>query len=166
MEPVIRLTRPNDINTLKALDLKTHQYPMPLEEWQKRINGSGKKDEARIVVCEVSKIAVGFAMWSIDFEQKFSHLLRLGVLPDFRGRGIGRVLVHKCAQHSHENQCEKIKIVVPHVNCCPGDPDDVSTFLGKVEFHATGEIIHNWRVMYGDDIDGYIFERSLYVTAP
>ena len=165
-EHLIRLTRPDDINTLTALDLKTHQYPMPLKEWQTKLSGSGKQDQARIVLCVVAGLPVGFAMWSIDNEHNISHLLRLGVLPDFRLHGLGRLLVHACAQHSYEMRCDKVKIVVPDLNCSPGDPDDVSAFLNKLEFTATGEIIPEWGEMYGEPIEGYAFERQLYVTAP
>ena len=58
-EPVIRLVRPDDMNKLQTLDLKCYQFPMPLKEWQQRLKGSGKKDEARIVVCEVFQAVAG-----------------------------------------------------------------------------------------------------------
>ena len=43
----------------------------------------------------------------------------------------------------------------------PGDPDDVTEFLDYMGFKATGEIRYDFCVMYGDSVDGFIFERGL-----
>ena len=163
-EPMIRLTRPNDINTLQTLDLKSYHYPMPLVEWQERVKGSGQDKEARIVICEVMHKPVGFAMWSTG-DMETGHLLRIGVMPRFRRKNIGRLLVESCARDLCKSGCEAIKVVVPHIHCCPGDDDDVSEFLRACEFYPNGKVIHDWRRMYGNDIDGYEFERKIDVFA-
>lgn len=164
-EPVIRLTRPSDINKLQALDLKCYHYPMPLKMWQEYVNGSGKTGQARVVICEVFTTSAGFAMWNIAEDQESAQLLRIGVLPKFRRNGLGRLLVKSCIHDASRAKCERINVIVPDLHCDPGHPDDVSVFLGRVGFITTGKVIHSWRTMYGGWVDGYEFERKIDVFA-
>lgn len=161
LEPVVRLTRPDDINDVTMMDLRCYPYPMPMKEWQERIQGSGKQDQARIIVVEVYRKAAGFAMWNID-ENHVGWLCRLGVLPPYRRKKLGCVLMASCVKHCADNHCDKIKAVVPSIHCKPGDPDDVSAFLHYCGFKATGEILYGYCVMYGDETDGYVFERDTH----
>lgn len=162
-EPVVRLTRPSDINNVTMMDLKCYDYPMPMKDWQERIQGSGEVGQARIVVVEVKYVPAGFAMWSID-ENQVGLLHRLGVLPQFRRRHIGTVLMAAFLRHCAENHCDKVRAVIPSINCKPGDPDDVSAFLKFTGWKASGEVLSNYRVMYGDLVDGYVFERRTDVS--
>jgi len=163
-EPIIRLTRPNDINALKDLDLKSYQYPLELDQWQSRVNGSGKPNEPRIVVAEVHRKPVAYAMWSVDKEHNGVHLERLGVLPKYRRCLIGTALIRACLQDGYDKFCEEVRIVVPSIYCCPGKDDDVSFFLNVNGFNANGEIVHDMRKMYGELVDGYIFVRKIDVA--
>jgi GNAT superfamily N-acetyltransferase len=163
-EPVIRLTRPTDINALKDLDLKTYQYPLELDQWQARINGSGKPDESMIVVTEVYRKPVAYAMWNIDKEHNGVHLERLGVLPKFRRNGLGSRLIQRCMQYGYDKFCEEVRIVIPSIYCCPGEPDDVSAFMNANQFKPNGTIAHNMRKMYGESVDGYVFARPIDVN--
>jgi len=162
MEPVVRLTRPDDINAIKAMDLKCYHYPLPMKSWQALINGSGKKDQARIVMTEVYRKPAGFAMWAADESGDFCTLHRVGVLPKFRRNGLGTVLVAACVRHCFENDIAKVRVIVPDIHCCPGEVDDVSGFLNACDFKTTGEIISEFKTMYGDLVDGYVFERGTH----
>lgn len=166
MEPVVRLTRPGDINSVTAIDLKCYHYPLPMKEWQALINGSGKQGQARIVVTEVYRASAGFAMWSVD-EDRICNLHRVGVLPKFRRNGLGTVLVAACVRHCFETNktgkedlIKTARVVVPDIHCSPGDPDDVSAFLSSCDFKPTGKIIPEFKTMYGQPVDGYVFERG------
>ncbi len=168
-EPIIRLTRPTDISALQTLDLKTYHYPLPLKDWQHYVNGSGKAGEARIIIAEVFRKPVGYCMWTMDKLNNGAHLERLGVIPQFRRNLLGRLMVKTCVQHVQEQFYgedieAEIRIIVPHIHCNTDDPDDVSAFLSKVDFVPTGDIVHDWQVMYGELVDGYIFARKLDVT--
>jgi len=154
----IRLSRPNDINSITDMDLKCYPYPLEMSEWQEKIKGSGNKDYARIVVAEYGPMPLGFAMWSADLEH-VGQLHRLGVLPQFRRKGLGTLLLAACNSHCRENQCDVLRTIVPSLHCQPGDPDDVSVFLTRTGFRATGKVLHSYRIMYGDEVDGYEFER-------
>ncbi|MCI0564661.1 MAG: GNAT family N-acetyltransferase [Nitrososphaera sp.] len=160
-EPVVRLTRPGDINSVTRMDLKCYPYPMPMQEWQERIKGSGEKDQARIIVVELYREPAGFAMWNIN-DEHVGFLCRLGVLPKYRRQKVGTLLMASCLKHCQENHCDKVKLVVPSIHCQPGDPDDVSAFLTACGFKTTKEILYNYCVMYGDQIDGYVFERGTH----
>lgn len=159
-EPIVRLTRPADANVLNMLDLKCYPYPFSFEKWEELTNGSGKKSQPRVVVCEVLRKPCGFAIWrSIDEET--ARIVRLGVIPGFRNNGIGRLLLSKVIHHCQIGQKDSLRVIVPDIHCKLGDPDDVSGFLSKMLFHTTGEVIDNFRYMYGDYRDGYVFERNI-----
>jgi hypothetical protein len=159
-EPVIRLTRPTDANVLSSLDLKCYPYPLTLDKWKDLANNSGKKAAPKVVVCEVLRKPCGFAVWnSEDFE--VARIIRLGVVPASRKKGLGTLLLNKVKHYSQIKQIDKLQVIVPDIHCQPGDPDDVSGFLSKSLFHTTGEVIHDFRYMYGDWRDGYVFERNI-----
>lgn len=163
-EPIIRLTRPTDINALKDLDIKSYHFPLELEDWQARISGSGKPNESMIVVTEVYKKPVAYAMWNVDKEHNGIYLERLGVLPKFRRNGLGSRLVNRCMQHGYDQFCEEVRVIVPSIHCFPGHPDDVSAFMNFNGFKTNGEIVHDMRKMYGQTVDGYIFVRKIDVN--
>ena len=170
-EPIIRLTRPTDISALQTLDLKSYHYPMPLDEWQQYVSESGKAGEARIIIVEVFRKPVGYCMWTIDKLNNGAHLERIGVIPPFRRSGLGTLLVEACVKHVRdqyygETRDVEIRTIVPHIHCNIDDPDDVSAFLTSVDFSPTDNknIVHNWKTMYGELVDGYIFARQVDVT--
>ena len=152
------MTRPTDINKLQALDLKSYHYPLALEEWQKHVVGSGKKDQSRIVIAEVQGLAVAYAMWMLEVDTDRVILQRLGVHHEYRRFGLGRLMMGACEKFRYDNFCVEIVTTVPDVHCCPGDGDDVSVFLNKMGFEASGEIAKKWYHMYGETRDGYIFK--------
>lgn len=162
-EPLIRLSRPTDINNLTTLDLKCYPYPLKLEEWQKLVNQSGQRDVPRIVMIEVMRQAVGFAMWNYDWEKKVTNLIRLAILKQYRMKGLAKILMRKCEMESCKSGMGSIRTIISDIHCCPGDPDDVSDFLMKIGFHTTGEIVRDFRKMYGNMVDGYVFERKVAV---
>ena len=161
MEPIVRLTRPDDINSITTIDLKCYHYPMSMKSWQELLNGSGKRGQARVVVTEVYRKPAGYAMWTFD-EDHTGILHRVGVLPKFRRNGIGTVLVAAALKHSFENHVDTMRITVPDIHCCPGDVDDVSAFLNACEFNTTGEIVPEFKTMYGELVDGYVFQRGTH----
>lgn len=165
MEPLVRLTRPDDINVLEALDLKTYHYPLTLKQWQSHVQGSGKKGAARLLLTSVNGLAVAFVMCSINNEKNQVSIDRLGVLPKYRRLGLGTMLVKESILHANREKCDSLITTVPHIHCRPGDDDDVSEFLIAVGFAATS-VLKNWATMYGSDVDGYVFERKIDVFEP
>lgn len=167
-EPIVRLSRPTDINNLVALDLKCYPYPLAMSNWQELLNNSGKAAEPWIVVVEVYRKPVGFALWHEAYEEGGDEklkdailLLRAGVLPKYRFNGLGRKLIEKCCIEARKAGKKRVRIVIPDIHCRPGDPDDVSQFLNKTGFNTTGEIKPCHKKMYGDWVDGYVFQKEI-----
>ncbi len=182
-EPTVRLSRPNDINTLGTLDLKSYAYPLTMDNWRSLVNGSGKKCEPRVVLLELFRKPVGFAMWIRDEENMSKvFLLRVGIVPMQRRRGLGTVLVNQCvrdcllenekleqkllsnqafAKGENQEPIREIHIAVPDIHCIPNDPDNVVGFLNNSDFRPNGDIISKAKIMYGNPVDAYIFVRSL-----
>ena len=159
-EPLIRLTRPTDINALCDLDLKTYHYPLPMARWKELVGMYGKPTEPRVVVVEIMRKPAGFAMWQV-VDEDVTRIIRLGVLPRARFKGLGTTLINDCIAQCQTQKTDRLRIVIPDIHCHPGDPDDVSGFLSKTGFHPTGEVISEHARMYGDWRDGYVFERNI-----
>lgn len=159
-DPLVRLTRPSDINSLFTIDLKCYDYPMTLEEWKVLVGQSGKPTEPRILVAEINRKPVALGMWQ-EVDADVSRIIRLGVIPRYRFQGVGTLLVDACVKHCNTEKKDRIRIVIPDIHCMPGDSDDVSVFLSKVGFGPTGEVVSDYCKMYGDWRDGYVFERKL-----
>lgn len=159
-EPLVRLVRPTDINNLTVMDLKCYHYPMTLEDWKQKIKD--KKTNTQIIIVEFRRHPVGFAMWSVEqLENEYvGKILRLGVLPQYRRKHFGKLLLTFIFKYLRDWKCNKVQIVVSSLHCLPGDPDDVSEFLTKCGFQTTGEVVSEFKWMYGDLVDGYIFERN------
>lgn len=103
MTPSVRLTRPTDINYIRDLDAKCYAYPLSNDNWKQLINGSGKMGQARVVVIEVDRVPVGFAVWNTEELTRggraydYCYIIRLGVIPkhgsnpDYWNRGSGDI---------------------------------------------------------------------------
>ncbi len=173
-ELVVRLSRPGDINTLRDLDLKCFDYPLEMAAWQELINGAGEEEEksekARVSVVEAYRKAGGFAVWRM-FEEKtpdgelfVCEIVRLGVRESLRRHGLGTALVLDVERDAKLRQADVLRMTVPEIHCQPEgkrDKDDVSVFLNKLCFKPTGKVVTNMCVMYGDSIDGYVWERKV-----
>lgn len=159
-QPVIRLSRPNDINPLRDLDVKCYDYPLNMEQWQMLVQDSGQDGKARVVIVEYesgfNSQAIGYAVWQ-RFEGDFL-LLRLGVVKPYRRRGIGHLLFDTVLKDARKRNIPKIKVTVPACHALPGDPDNVTDFLLAMGFRASGRILPDWKFMFGKKEDGYEFE--------
>lgn len=166
MEPHVRLSRPNDINVIRDLDIKCYDYALEMPEWQDLLNTSGQENCARVVVVEAYRKPIGFAVWKMlppesGVDQQICFLYRLGVRPGSRGHGLGSLLLKTCQEHAIRMQADLIRATVPDFKCRPDDPDNVSGFLLHHDFQATGHILPEYKFMYGKWTDGYIFEKRL-----
>lgn len=171
-KPTVRLTRPNDINHLRDLDIKCYPYPLEMQDWHKLVNGAGKKSEARVIIVEWNGTPIGFAVWNYEqIERKdkqgqtetldVAYVVRLGVAPAYRRRNVGMLLRDTVLIDARKKSLDVVRMTVPDLHCNPGDPDDVSVWLNRMGFRATGEIKERFMVMYGDWREGYIFESPV-----
>jgi len=154
-DTIIRISRPDDVNKLRDLDMKCYPYPQDMDFWR----AVSQDENTTIIILEVVHQAAGFAVWSYGGKEATIH--KLGVHPKYRRKGLGRLLVAACYRHVKDRGCDTISLVIPHIHCCPGDEDDVSVFLNKTGFTATGKVLTDFRIMYGSKVDGYIFARKI-----
>ena len=156
----VRLSRPADKPVLMSLDLKCYHYPMDGESWAQLVRESGVKGKHRVVIAETALDKVGFAIWDHNDDGE-TELMRLGVHPQFRRCGIGTRLVAEVLKSAMSEGSDNIRVVVPEIHCCPGDEDDVSAFLDSCEFKTTGEIVYEFKEMYGRKVDGFVFQMEV-----
>lgn len=158
--PLLRLSRPSDLADLKALDIKCYHYPITNDGWQDLLKKSGKVDASSVIIAEYSRQRIGFAVWW-NLDEDSIEIMRLGVHPYYRRKGVGSLLLAKILSDTRHLGASTIQLTAPSVHCCPGDKDDISEFLISSGFKATGEIIEDFKVMYGDLVDGYIFKMRI-----
>ena len=163
-QPVIRLSRPTDINNLRDLDIKCYDYPLNMDQWKTLVESSGKSGEARCVLVEYqsaigSNKPIGFGVWK--FHEGDYLILRVGTVKPYRRKGIGKLIVDTILKDANKKGIKVVKITAPDLQCRPGDPDDVSAFLIACGFKANGKILTDWKFMFGKYRDGYEFEMRL-----
>jgi GNAT superfamily N-acetyltransferase len=144
-----------DVNLVKDLDLKCYQYPWEPDQWADAV-GSG---QAKWCLATLQDKPVGFAIWQLTSEGVV--LDRLGVRPDSQNQGVGTELLRHVLKYTQTLNAKKITTVVPEINCCPGHPDDVSSWLVSRGFQTVLPIIPNHAYMYGQWSDGFCFVKPI-----
>jgi GNAT superfamily N-acetyltransferase len=104
---------------------------------------------------------VGYAFWSkVD---NTLRVLRIGVKPDYRGRGIGTLLLQTVVIAARQKNIPKVVIPVPESLCCPGSQYDISQWLIWQNFRAT-EILKDAVTVCGTLEDVYLFTFNIKGT--
>ena len=81
--------------------LDNEVYDERLNVWTKRFKNDNPK--MAIITAKSGNTLVGFACHFIDYDPIHGHYLdNLHVHPDYRGKGIGKVLLEKSIQHCQE----------------------------------------------------------------
>ena len=156
-ELLVRKFCERDINYVMDIYLKSYYYTMPVETWQEI---SEDKDCYQLVAIRQG-VPVGFAMWRRHRHPTVCELTHIGVSPSERGSGAGTALLDAVAVGAIQKHLDKIFIVVPEINCSPGDSDDSSVWLREHGFAAVLPVLKDKFTMYGRKVDGYRFERAL-----
>lgn len=147
----IREARPEDLNRLQHSDLKCFDYSWDAEEWKFAIENYSVK------LATYYGTPVGFSVMAIVTEPKrIGHLFKLGVIPTFRRRKLGRQLIAGAMGFTQFAGLNEIEAIIPEMLCRPGEPQDILGFLAKVGFRATG-VVPNYIKNMGVIEDGYQF---------
>ena len=94
-DPIIRRMRLEDCPQVHAIEEKVFPTPWSLRDFEKEMTVNRC---ARYLVAEENGRIVGFAgAWMILDE---SHMTNIAVLPEYRGRGIGRRLMEALMQYA------------------------------------------------------------------
>jgi GNAT superfamily N-acetyltransferase len=152
---VVRPGGDREVNVVKDLDLKSYHYPWGVEEWQ----ATAGDDPAKWCLAFLKNKPTGFAIWR-DTDDEVD-LLRIGVRPDSRRRGVGTELLSHVVKYAEMHGMSRVALTVPEINCFPGHPDDVSEWLLHRKFRAAPPIVKAHAYRYGQWVDGFRFVRTL-----
>jgi GNAT superfamily N-acetyltransferase len=144
-----------DVNYIKDIDMKSYQYPWPYEHWITL----GEDETYHWCVAAKGVEPVGFAVWQDHPHAVEIH--RLAVKPADQGEGTGTSLMDYVCGYAKDCFFNRVVVVVPEINCLPGDPDDVSGWLAMQGFKAEPPILKDHVCRYGTLIDCYTFVRAL-----
>lgn len=84
---IIRELREKDVERLAFIDKACFPDPWTEEMWR----GELARSDARFLVLEQSGTVIGFAVTTVLFEE--AELPKIAVLPERRGRGLGKALL-------------------------------------------------------------------------
>lgn len=150
MEFEVRPAVAEDVTHVMDIDVKSFDLPWSSEEWH--------RPQLSIGVATLQKTPIGVAVFQIVRfkEDCYVEFHKLAVRPNFRGRKVSLQLfedVMHCARYSGATHIETI---VPENLCLPGNPQDISGWLTRVGFRATGVKRGHFQ-LYGQPEDGYEF---------
>jgi len=152
---VIRDALVKDMNALKDIDLRSYQYPLSQDTWSRVLVDS----PCKVFLATIGTRTVGFIVLEAH-ETRGLQVQRLAVSALFRGKGIATELLAKAESLARDLHIDKLSATVPEIHCLPGDPDDISLWLKFKGFRAVG-IRRGFYHMYGDYLDGFVFEREV-----
>jgi GNAT superfamily N-acetyltransferase len=146
-----------DINLIHTLDFKTYQYAFDIKEWGQLV----QRGTVLSTLAVVNDVKVGLGVWERGAKGKPAYIHRLGVLPNFRNKGIGRKILSWIDLDLAAGRKEKVRTVLSQASCLgPRDPDDVSGFMKSVGFTWVEEV-ENAFTQYGKVYPGLVFERKV-----
>lgn len=165
-EPIVRMSRPDDINDILDLDVKCCYYPLSLEEWRVLIQGkdadaTASQEKAKVSIVTIYRERVALAV-TRPVDDDVVLIERFGVIEKYRGHGVGRLLMEEVLNNARHYRADVLRIVVPSIYCQPEasrDKDDMGAFLNAMKFKPTGKVVPNYTVMYGETVEGYAWER-------
>lgn len=150
-EIVVRPGTDREVNLVKDLDLKSYDYPWEREKWSEMVG----ENPGKWCLATIAGKAVGFAIWRMEPDE--AVLLRLGVRPDNRKKGVGAALLERVVKYARSSGAKRVSLLVPEIHCFPGHPDDVSQWLLNRKFRSGGSIVREHAFMYGQWVDGFRF---------
>lgn len=122
----IRLFRPADLPALKAMTVQAFDGvsidqgieaaygPIRDHDWKWRkarhLDVDAERDPAGIFVLENSGAIAGYISTWCDLEGGIGHIPNLVVVPEYRGQGLGRMLIEHAFQHFRQQGLAHAKI--------------------------------------------------------
>lgn len=156
MRTEIRDGNPRDLVYLKDCDLKCFAENWDSDTWG--IAG----EQFGIKVATIKGTVVGFAVFKRDEEDRSAtHLIKLGVKPDYRNRGIGRELLKSVIQFACLIDQKTLYSLVPEYMVHPDDPYDASVWLSKMGFRAVLPMVPDYCTHLGTRQDAVRFVLKL-----
>lgn len=154
-----------NINIIHSMDFKSyvHSFDTPVGDDNKLLTWSKlvTRGTAISTLALVDKKHAGFAVWERGPKGKPGYIIRLGVLPVYRRRGVARTILSWVADDLRAAKKKIMRVVLSQTTCLGvDDPDDVSGFMKKVRFKWI-ETVPEAFFQYNKYEDGLMFERKL-----
>ncbi len=118
---MIRSAQPSDLPTIVSLIRALAEYEklthdVVLDETRLEEHLFGPKPYAEVLMAEADGRSVGFALFFHNYSTFLSrpgiYLEDLFVLPEYRGRGLGKALLVKLAQLARDRDCGRLEWTV------------------------------------------------------
>lgn len=154
-----------DLSILCDLDLKCHERAPETNEWWTQIAANPQAD--CFVACK-SRVTIGMIVWEkqafrlpeFKTKQTTLHIHKICVRTEFRGQKIAQRLLAQAHEEARKKGCLYMTMSVPEYLCIPGQPDNVSDWLNKLQFKAS--IILPEKVdLYGIAYDQFLFVHKM-----
>ena len=150
----VQKSTPRDIGPLVDMDLKSHEYPWPTDNWATVMT----RPDVVIFIATSGVKPAGFCVFAVAGAEL--SILRFGVIPKYRRMKVASMIMSNLNNLANSLKADRMSVVVPEIHCLPGHPDDVSSVLGRAGFLAT-EVIKDRFLMYGGQVDGFKFVKEL-----
>ena len=114
IEIAIRLAMINDTGAIREINRQAFGYEFDLVETQKQLMRILSKPEIRIIVAEVNQRVVGYihgADYDCTYSKPLKNIMAIGVLDEFRGLGIGRILLAEVENWAKSEGCAGVRLV-------------------------------------------------------
>ena len=141
----IRLATPEDVPTIRAFIQGLAEYEKLADQvvaTEDKLKQTlfGDKRYAEVVIAEYNQQAAGFALFFHNYSTFLAkpgiYLEDLFVLPDFRGKGLGKVLLSYLAKLAVERDCGRLEWSVLDWN------------QPAIDFYQAqgATMLHDWRI--------------------
>jgi len=111
--PAIRSAEPDDAPTVAEL-LATLGYPSPVADVARRVTSCAASSSTAVFVAEVARRIVGVASFHciplFHADGYLGRITSLVVAPEYRQRGIGRLLVASAEEFGWAHGCSRIEV--------------------------------------------------------
>jgi len=101
-EVIIRPMARSDISTIVLIENRIFPDPWPTVAFEEELDN----DSRGIIVSEVGGVIAGYAGYIIGPGE--AHLTNIGVVPEFRGKAIAKILLNSILEISRKGECDYI----------------------------------------------------------
>lgn len=113
-DPVIRVANADDSEAIRRINLLALGYESGLSETADRLATIMRKPNTMIIVAEIEGSVAGYIHGS-DYDCSYipplKNILALGVLEEYRGKGIGRALINALEEWAKTDGCAGVRLV-------------------------------------------------------
>ncbi|MGA8937652.1 MAG: GNAT family N-acetyltransferase [Acidobacteriaceae bacterium] len=148
---LLRGYRATDLDALHALDVVCFERPFRFSRGAMRRFAEAK--DARVILAEENDSLAGFLIFHLDGtdRERMGYIDTLDVSPEFRRRGIAKLLMREAERQALAEGCAAL---VLHV------------FTGNepaIQFYTSNDFVRSNReeAFYGHDMDAWVFHKVL-----